>query len=360
MRKSRIRLPDLEGGRRLLGTAKKRVGSLDGDELRRSAASAAARLTEQAKSVETPRLWQAHQLGKDTKAQLSTAQGLLEEQHDVTARAMQDLGEIELGCYDGSLRDFVGLFDQLQNVTLSDLDLSEVPPEIADYDVGLHDINFKAVDAALLAVSSSAAGAASGLIAFAAVGTFATASTGTAIGALSGAAATNATLAWLGGGAIAAGGGGMAAGAVVLGGIVALPVLAVGGLVLHHKGRKALADAEQDALEAERAIGDMELAATVAHGIEARAARLARLTERLDLLLRERNAVLRHVTARSVDYATFDDADRDVVMHAAATAKTLRTVMDVPLLDDDGTVTDASAQVADAAADYLDEQGQDA
>lgn len=42
--------------------------------------------------------------------------------------------------------------------------------------------------------------------------TFGTASTGTAISALSGAAATNAALAWLGGGAIAAGGGGMAAG----------------------------------------------------------------------------------------------------------------------------------------------------
>lgn len=42
--------------------------------------------------------------------------------------------------------------------------------------------------------------------------TFGTASTGTAISALSGAAATSAKLAWLGGGALAAGGGGMAAG----------------------------------------------------------------------------------------------------------------------------------------------------
>lgn len=42
--------------------------------------------------------------------------------------------------------------------------------------------------------------------------TFGTASTGTAISALSGAAAQNAALAWLGGGALTAGGGGMAAG----------------------------------------------------------------------------------------------------------------------------------------------------
>ena len=46
--------------------------------------------------------------------------------------------------------------------------------------------------------------------------TFGTASTGTAISALSGAAATNAALAWLGGGALAAGGGGMVAGQTLL------------------------------------------------------------------------------------------------------------------------------------------------
>lgn len=49
-----------------------------------------------------------------------------------------------------------------------------------------------------------------------AVTALASASTGTAISSLSGVAATNATMAWLGGGSIAAGGGGMAAGAAVL------------------------------------------------------------------------------------------------------------------------------------------------
>lgn len=54
-----------------------------------------------------------------------------------------------------------------------------------------------------------------------AVMAFGAASTGTAISSLSGAAATNATLAWLGGGSLAAGGGGMAAGTAVLGTITA-------------------------------------------------------------------------------------------------------------------------------------------
>ena len=55
------------------------------------------------------------------------------------------------------------------------------------------------------------------------VASFGTASTGTAISTLSGAVATKATLAWLGGGALAAGGLGVAGGVVVLG------VIGVGG-----------------------------------------------------------------------------------------------------------------------------------
>ena len=54
----------------------------------------------------------------------------------------------------------------------------------------------------------------------------ATASTGTAISGLSGAAATNAALAWLGGGTIASGGGGIAAGAAIV------ETVATGGAVI--------------------------------------------------------------------------------------------------------------------------------
>jgi len=61
--------------------------------------------------------------------------------------------------------------------------------------------------------------------AWALVSAIGSASTGTAIGTLSGVAATNATLAWFGGGALAAGGAGMSGGMLVLGGIVAAPMI---------------------------------------------------------------------------------------------------------------------------------------
>lgn len=75
--------------------------------------------------------------------------------------------------------------------------------------------------------------------------TFGVASTGTAISALSGAAATNAALAWLGGGALAAGGGGMAAGSAFLAlagpigwTIAGLSIIASGLMFFKTKGDK--------------------------------------------------------------------------------------------------------------------------
>lgn len=61
--------------------------------------------------------------------------------------------------------------------------------------------------------------------------TFGTASTGTAISTLSGAAATKAAFAVLGGGTIASGGGGAALGGAVLGGIVVISAIVVTGVV---------------------------------------------------------------------------------------------------------------------------------
>lgn len=60
-----------------------------------------------------------------------------------------------------------------------------------------------------------------------------TATTGVAISSLSGAAATNASLAALGGGALSAGGGGMALGTAVVAGTGAAVGSAAGGIIAH-------------------------------------------------------------------------------------------------------------------------------
>ncbi|MEV1058749.1 hypothetical protein AB0I92_15960 [Micromonospora chalcea] len=104
------------------------------------------------------------------------------------------------------------------------------------------------VASAMAGIVSAAAGNGLSAAAYTTVAKVATASTGTAINALSGAAAKNATLAAIGGGAKIAGGGGIAAGALRLNIITAVPAVALSvGLMIKSKSDADKAIAKYDA-----------------------------------------------------------------------------------------------------------------
>ena len=103
-------------------------------------------------------------------------------------------------------------------------------------------------------VGAGIGGAAAAYAVYGGVMAFAAASTGTPIAALSGIAAYNATLAAIGGGSLAAGGFGMAGGAMVLGSVVAAPVIAIAGWAFSSYGEDALKDAKKARVEVDDAI----------------------------------------------------------------------------------------------------------
>ena len=102
------------------------------------------------------------------------------------------------------------------------------------------------------------AGAAAAYAVYGGVMALAAASTGTPIAALSGAAAYNATMAAIGGGSLAAGGFGMAGGAMVLGSVVAAPVIVIAGWAFASHAEKALIDARNTRDEVNDAIEKMQ------------------------------------------------------------------------------------------------------
>ncbi len=132
------------------------------------------------------------------------------------------------------------------------------------------------------AAVGAAVGGAAAYATFAGAAMFGTASTGAAIAGLSGAAATNATLALLGGGTLAAGGAGVAGGTLLLTGIVAAPIaaLAAGGLFLVARRRSRQED-ERLSLQLDEA--EAALKATQ-DGFDALAEALPRATEILDYI----------------------------------------------------------------------------
>jgi len=151
----------------------------------------------------------------------------------------------------------------------------------------------KELEAARASATSAGAGLAAGMAvaslapsaALWVATTFGTASTGTAISALSGAAASQAALAWLGGGALAAGGGGTAAGSALLAlagpigwGIAGATLLA--SIVLFTKKKLDLRDEKQKELAAVKE--NTEKVAEMAAEIGALLAKTTGLREKLD------------------------------------------------------------------------------
>ncbi|OOF51792.1 hypothetical protein BKK54_02100 [Rodentibacter genomosp. 1] len=103
------------------------------------------------------------------------------------------------------------------------------------------------------------AGAAAAYAVYGGVMALAAASTGTPIAALAGAVAHNAAMAAIGGGSLAAGGFGMAGGAMVLGAVVAAPIIAIAGLGFNMHAEKAKQNAVAYKEEVNQAVEKMKL-----------------------------------------------------------------------------------------------------
>ena len=171
----------------------------------------------------------------------------LKKQNETTCRDMDVIGKRELEILKTFGR-FSDLIEQIHNRPTFNLKLgkSNIPLN------SISDLRDLSVGAAALASALVGAGVgAAGGVAIAGATTAAVAAFGTtggltAISTLSGAAATNATLAFLGGGSLAAGGGGMALGATVLSAATLGAGLLVGGLIFSVTGSK-LSDKADDA-----------------------------------------------------------------------------------------------------------------
>ena len=182
----------------------------------------------------------------------------LESKKKTTAQRLEKLGEMKIDAWANSMDTFVVTFNNFRNIDMKRK--SESHHNVVASDVEPQQMLMNIEKASLTAGEVAKAGFAAvgtgvlvGIASYGGVMMFASASTGTAISALSGAAKTNATLAWFGGGSLKSGGLGIAAGKLVLAGIVVAPILIVGTLIAIAKGKERLAKAKKihaEALEA--------------------------------------------------------------------------------------------------------------
>ena len=290
----------------------------------------------------------AESINEDAREIFDDAKRSLERRREKTQSNLESLGQQKVQLYDEALIPFVETFKQIKSVDFRELRDRVDSLEFRDDELqGISEATtrMEGVIGGGLVAGAAAAFSSSALttLAVSGVGALgATASTGTAITGLSGVAATNATLAWLGGGSLAAGGFGIAGGAAVLGGIVAAPVLLVGGLMMASKAEEAVENAYSNRLNAQAAAEAMETAGVAALAISRKANEVRRVMKRLqEDYLDNDLGDLQDLVSTNVDFRTYSRPQKELVGRTVSLAVTAKNLAEAPLLEEDGSITKA-------------------
>ena len=281
---------------------------------------------------------------------IDNATKAINAQRTACSNALNKLGELKMYILNSSINMFLESFRKLKNVDFRDVDgmdeLSRMHIDEKKFEE-LKELANMAGSAAGGFLAGTTGGAVVALGAYGAVQALATASTGTAIATLSGAAASNATLAWLGGGALSAGGLGMAGGMVVLGGLVAGPALMALGFFTGNSSAKNLEVAYTNKAEATRIAEELNAGALQCEAIRRRAYVIYTLLTRLDSYLLPMIYRLEDIIkAEGEDYSLYSKESKAQVASCASLAVTVKTVLEAAILTEDGSLTECSENVA--------------
>ena len=159
------------------------------------------------------------------------------------------------------------------------------------------------------------------------------------------------------GGTVSAVTGGVTSGTVAsmvsLGGVIAGPFLAVGGMALAAKAKIAKEHAATNIARSNAAVQHMKnmqvAIETVSYRVCSIFSVLYKLNERFTPLLVE----VQNIVAKSSDYMTYDDRGKKIMMMAAMLAKTIKNVMETSILDDQGVITTISEQIVEESKRVL-------
>ena len=288
----------------------------------------------------------AKKLNQNSDNRIEYTANRLEDLRLQCGKALEDLGKEKVFVLQNSIKRFLNTFSKIKNV---DFQNSIGLEELSRFHID--DVQFKELEKMTSFVSSMTKGTLAGVTggaitafgAYSAAGALATASTGTAISTLSGAAASNATLAFFGGGSLATGGLGIAGGTAVLGGLVAGPALLIMGTITGAKAGKNLEDAQANAAKASKYCEELEVGAQQCIAIRRRTNMFYALLAQMDSyflpLLYKMEEIF---DSEGNDYSKYSLESKKTIAMAASTAVTIKSILDTPILSEDGSLTQDS------------------
>ncbi|CQR69958.1 hypothetical protein SOV_52330 [Sporomusa ovata DSM 2662] len=305
---------------------------------------------------------EAKEVNETAKAMAREAEEFIVMAKDKTKGAIEVLGQEKIRILSTSVNDFVVYFEKIKNINLKDSDgieeLKNFNP-LGEEFKQLKAASYEAKQVAANGLTAIGSGALLAYGTYSAVmsglgGLIVTATTGTALGTLSGAAAVNATLAWLGGGALATGGFGMMGGMMVLGGIVAGPALAIGGALFASQAKKALQDSYGNYDKAKAFKGQAKSIGVALKAIFTRAGQLTELLQQLDgYFVAYIAKMAATINLKGTDWQQYSLSEQQDIYKCVQLAQTIKMVLDTALLRQDGELEEATVRVLENGNKYL-------
>ncbi|GAA6958070.1 hypothetical protein ID0050_06580 [Helicobacter pylori] len=191
-------------------------------------------------------------------------------------------------------------------------------------------------DASGAVIGSAIGGMLAAYGAYTGVGMLASTAGGVAIAELSGVAATNVTLAWLGGGALSVGGFGMVGGMAVLGGLVAGPALAILGAISADEMKEKLEKAKAYCSQVEEAVKKADAIIDQFQAIEKMAKPFTRQITKCDALFFSLSQdAIATMKKHNYDTSRYNQKEKDQLSVTVSTLMTLSAFLKVPIIDKD-------------------------
>lgn len=295
-------------------------------------------------------IYNTKELYENIEARQNYSKERLELYRKQCSEALKNLGEEKYFVMHHSMRSFVDIFSKIKRVDFKETaELNEQDKfqldsvnlvELPEY------VNSFMCSFAGGGAGGLASGVATALGAYSLAGALGSASTGTLIETLSGAAASNATLAFIGGGTLATGGLGIAGGSLVLGGLVAGPALMVMGFIAGGVAGHKLEDAKANAKQATVACEQMEKGTKQCIAIRRRSymfySLLARLEIQFNALIHEMEKIIEQ---NGEEYRTYPAECKKTIAKTAALAGSIKAIIDTPILTDSGELTPESEAI---------------
>jgi len=333
----------------------------------------------------------AEEMVSDAQCLYEKAKKRLDKSKSKANASLEELGKLRIEVESKQMPRFIEVVKQVncisyKSIANSSKSVMVSAPELAEMEMSSYQAaeilkdGIGAVSSGVLAgIGASGLASSLGVVA----------GTGTAIGSLSGVAATNATLAWLGGGSLAAGGMGMAGGTAILGGAIAGPAIALMGFAAASKSERALTEAFEHEAEIQNCVEQFENGTALLVALKERSEevrvvilelskKFTKILSECEKMVFDKSQIKHEIQSKwneanfivkacrsllgrkpidplSFNNFTADEKNAYTLLNLFGSA--LYKIMSVKLLEDDGSVSDDSVATAAEARAVMRESG---